>query len=154
MDDELIAKRAKIIYRDKAAIDETARRTMADEVDPLLVLRVMFWIVQADEKVSDGEADLLRAAFHIVKHAGVDEHELRAFEDTVNIDDVALLAAVSAVSDADARRAIYEAGCQAAGINREFAKQELAALRKLADACRVEFDEKAVRAFALASGAA
>lgn len=146
-----IAKRAKIFYRDKAAIDETARRSMADtELDPLLVLRVMFWIVQADEKVSDGEADLLRAAFEIVKHAGVDEHELRAFEDTVNLDDADLLAAVRAVGDADARRAIYEAGCRAAGIDREFAKQELAALRKLAAACGIEFDEKAVRAFVLA----
>ncbi len=149
-----IAKRAKIIYRDKAAIDETARRTMAEaEADPLLVLRVMYWIVQADEEVSDGEADLLRAAMRLVHDAGVDPDELRAFEEVVNLDEEALLAAVRAVGNLERRAAIYEAGCRTAGIDRDFAKQELAALRKLAEACGVEFHEIAVRALGLATGA-
>lgn len=145
-----ISKRAKTIYRDKASIHEAAEKIMSDEdVDPMLVLRTMWWIVQADGKVTDGEARLLRMTIEMVKDAGADAAALEAFENLVNIDVPELLAAVAAVLDPEAKKAIYETACRTAGVDREFAAKEIDALRQLAVACDVDFDEKALREFAL-----
>lgn len=43
----------------------------------------------------------------------------------------------------------YETACRTAGVDREFAAKEIDALRQLAIACGVEFDEKAMKEFAL-----
>jgi uncharacterized protein (DUF697 family) len=145
-----ISKRARTVYRDKASIHEAAEKIMADEdVDPMLVLRTMWWIAQADGKVTDGEARLLRMTIEMVKAAGADGAALEAFESTINIDVAELLSKISALADLDAKKAIYEGACRTAGVDREFAVKEVDALRQLAGACGVDFDEKALKEFAL-----
>lgn len=144
-----ISSRARTIYRDKASIHEAAADILDDEADPMLVLRTMWWIVQADGKVTDAEARLLRMTVGLVEDAGADAAALEAFENAVNINVPELLAAVTAVPDLDAKRAIYEAACRTAGIDREFAAKELEALRRLAGACGVPFSESGLKEFAL-----
>jgi uncharacterized protein (DUF697 family) len=119
-----ISKRAKAIYRDKASIHEAAEKVIADDVDSMLVLRTMWWIVQADGKVTDGEARLLRTTLTMVRESGADGTALAAFESMINIDAAGLLTTIAAIPDLDTKRALYESACRTAGVDREFAAKE------------------------------
>lgn len=140
-----IGKRAKQIYRDKAAIRESASAMSAAlSEEPSLLLRVLWMVTSADQRIDEREAELLRVVVEQLRAAGAADVALAEFESMVNLDRDRLLAEIRSAPDT-VRQELYEAACVSAGVDRQIHATEIAVLRTLADACGTRFDEADIR---------
>jgi uncharacterized protein (DUF697 family) len=134
-----IAKRAREIYRDRAALDEAATKLVASVHDHRLLLRVVWFITQADGRYSEGEAVLMRSIARQLAAHGESDEILKEFEGTINLDISSIAADVNALS-VPMREHLFHAAVVGAAADREVSPAEVDALTLLATMCGVGFE--------------
>jgi hypothetical protein len=130
-------------FGEEAVIVRAARRMAASTTHHPELLGVLWLVVKADALIHQNERLLLK---HVTALVGDLDSELSAIAglgDARDQDPRALWTMLEAATGDLA--ALYEAGVVAAGIDGKINVNELTALRKLAVACSVPFDEQAVR---------
>jgi hypothetical protein len=143
-----IGTRAKDIFRHKASVRESAAHMhTALRDDPSLLFRVVWMVVQADEKVEAAEASLLRELIEQFRSAGTADAAIADFEALINLNQQQVFAEIGALPGS-VKAELYRAACVAAAVDREIHAKELDVLRTLAGACGVVFDEKEIRRLA------
>lgn len=139
-----IAKRARTIYRNRAALNEEALKLVNSLDDNAsLLVRTLWFITNADGKVAEGEATLLRSvAKHLADHGHADVlDELGA---TISLDTTTLVAEIKALSD-DVRAHLFHAAVMGAAADHELQTAELKALTMLAESCGAAFEPADVK---------
>ncbi len=138
-----VGKRAREVFRGRAAIREEASRVSAGlEEHAGLLVRTLWFVVNADRKIANGELRLLRDVARSIVD-GDQGDALRDVEATINLDVDDLLERIRPLP-IEIRTALYEAAVVAAAVDRKVHEKELDALRMLASACAVEFREEAI----------
>ncbi|MBK8409233.1 MAG: hypothetical protein IPL19_14760 [Sandaracinaceae bacterium] len=140
-----VGKLARTIYRDKAAIQEMVHR-LPDHVDAeaSLLLRAVWFVVNADQRVEAEEAWMLKSLVaHLAGHDGT-AAAIADFRAMVNLKEDALFREMDGL-DPSTAAVIFDFACTAAIVDRNLADSETAALQKLADALHQEFDTAALR---------
>lgn len=140
-----VGRQAREVFRDKAAVRDFALRvgsTFAD--NPTLLLHTVWYVVDADSKIEAAESWLLRAMIDDLRETPTGEAAVDDFERMLDFDRDAFLAVVRTQSG-DTKREIFKVATETAIADRELQKAEIAALERLASACGVPFDVKALR---------
>ena len=138
-----IAKVARQVYRDKAAIDEAAGIMAESKTDKALLLKTLWMVLQADRKTQVEESWLLDDLTRLLEQDDAGLAALDEFEPLVNLDEEEVLAQLRSI-EAVAAEDYYEAAAYAAAVDHTVTGSEHGVLRKIAEACRVEHDPKAV----------
>lgn len=140
-----VGKQAREIYRDKAAIQEAVGRLQGRlDAEASLLLRAVWFVVNADQKVEAEEAWLLKSLVaHLAGHEGT-TRAIADFQATVNLKESALFRDLDGL-DATTAAEIFEFACVTAIVDRELAAPEVAALQRLAGALHQEFDAGSLR---------
>lgn len=132
-----IAKRARDIYRDRAALNEEAIKLVASVEDHALLLRTVWLIANADGKYAEGEVVLMRSIAKQLAALGEADDVLGT---TINLDASAVAADIRALPDVAAREHLFHAAVISAAADREVNASEIEALTSLAKTCGVAFD--------------
>lgn len=140
-----VASRAQKVFRARAAVHEQAVK-IASELDehPSLLMRTLWFIVQADGKHAEGEADLLR---HVVKSFAEKSDVsdiVEELEATINLDRAALFAEIKALP-LETRLQLLRAAIVGAAVDGEVHRKELDALRELSRECDLPFESEDVK---------
>lgn len=140
-----VGKQAREIYRDKAAIQEAVQRLEGNlDAEALVLLRVVWFVIKADNKVEAEEAWLLRSLVaHLAAHDGT-ASAIADFRAMVNLNEGTLFRELDGLDPATAAE-IFEFACVAAIADRDLADAEGAALEKLALALHQRFDVAVLR---------
>ena len=140
-----VASRARQIFRTRAVINERATK-IADELDehPSLLVRTLWFIVQADQKQADGEADLLRQVGKIFADKPDAARIVEELEATVSLDRSALFAEIKALP-LEKRTQLLRAAIIGAAVDGEVHAKELDALHTFSRECEVPFDPDDVK---------
>lgn len=143
-----VGRQAREIYRDKAAIQEAVQRLEGHlDAEASLLLRVVWFVVNADQQVEAEEAWLLKSLVaHLAGHEGT-TRAIADFQAMVNLKEGALFRELDGLNAATAAE-IFEFACVAAIVDRNLAEPEVTALQKLAKALHQEFDAGALRKLA------
>jgi uncharacterized protein (DUF697 family) len=142
-----IAKVARQVFRDKAAIDEAANVMAHSETDKALLLKTLWMVILADKNTTPEESWLLNDLTTLLEQDPEGQAALAVFGHLVNLDEDQVLADLRQLDPAVAED-YYEAAAYAAAVDHDIARAEDAALKKIAAACRVKHDLKAVKALA------
>jgi hypothetical protein len=140
-----VGRLAKETFRERALIREVTRE-LADltDLEPLVFMRVMRLVVEADGKHRASEAHLLA---DLVRHLiGDDETPawVKQLESEISLNRATLMRDV-AILTLEVRAALYDAAVVAATVDREVHPKELEVLRELAGVCEVVFDVAAIK---------
>jgi uncharacterized protein (DUF697 family) len=140
-----VGKQAREIYRDKAAILEAVERLQGRlDAEASLLLRVVWFVVHADQQLASEEAWMLKTlTAHLAGHEGTAK-AIADFQAMVNLKEGPLFRELDGLDPSMARE-IFEFACVAAIVDRDLAAPEVAALQKLANALHQEFDAGALR---------
>ena len=143
-----IGKIARETYRERAVIREAALG-VADFVDlePLVFMRVMRLMVEADGKRQASEAHFLADLVRHVVSDGEPPTWIAQLEGEIVLNRTQLMADVAKLPE-DVRARLFDAAVLTATIDREVQAKELEVLRDLASVCGVSFDASAIRAAA------
>jgi uncharacterized protein (DUF697 family) len=139
-----IAKRAREIYRNRAALNEEAIKLVASVHDHRLLLRVVWFITQADGKYTEGEAVLMRSIARQLAAHGESDEILKELEGTINLDSASIAADIKALPE-PMREHLFHAAVVGAAADREVSRSEVDALASLATMCGVGFEPGDVR---------
>ncbi len=139
-----VGKQAREIYRDKAAIQEAVERLQGRlDAEASLLLRVVWFVVNADQRVEAEEAWLLKSLIaHLADHDGT-TRAIADFQAMVNLDEGALFRELDGLDPATAAE-IFGFACLVAIVDRNLADAEAVAMQKLAAALHQEFDRSAL----------
>lgn len=140
-----IGKNARVLFRDKAASREAADR-MAREApaNPMLLLKVLWLVVQADARTAPQEATLLKELTARIRETAEGPEILDEFKALVEIDPESVWYDVREADEMD-KRILFDAACATAAIDHEIHKQEIEILEQLAECCGTEFDVRALK---------
>jgi hypothetical protein len=137
------AAQAVAVFRSEARIVEAARRMTAATTHHSELLWVLWLIVKSDALIHENERLLLRHVTALVGDVDAELEALAGLRSTVDLDQKAVWAMLgAAVGDL---AALYDAGVVAAAVDGKINANELRNLKKLAECCRVPFDEVAIR---------
>lgn len=140
------AATARGAFRDRTFVDETSSGLLddLDESAMLLLLQVIALVVHSDGKVAAPEAMLLdsivRQAVEEARYSTVLEELRRA----VDGNEEAILERLERASP-ELRSNIYDAACLATAVDRRLKGREEKQLRRIAEACRLQYDRRHVR---------
>jgi hypothetical protein len=131
------------LFRQEARIAEAARLMTQRTVHHAELLWVLWLIIKSDALIHENERLLLK---HVTALVGDLDSELSAIaglESASHLDQQTVWAMLGAATGN--LEHLYEAGVIAAAVDGKINVNELANLRKLAEYCKVSFDENAVR---------
>lgn len=141
-----IARMARQIYRDKAAIRERSRKdAVAGAADPLLMLQVVYLAAKSDGSVQAEESWLLNDLTRAFCEHEDGVEAVAGFQEAIELDQGEVLRRV-VDAPPEMRDGLYEAAVYAVAVDHKVRRKELAFLRQLAPACGRVFDEKAIKA--------
>ena len=141
-----VARVARQVYRDKAALREKAEEIAESTHDhPLLALKVIYMIMRADKHTSEEESWLLNDITEKLQstHEGAEAVEL--FKEVVDIRHEDIFEALANTSQ-EFRQSVYEAAVVAATADHKIQAEERPLLIRLAAVCGVEYNEAAIKA--------
>ena len=139
-----IAKRARALYRNRAALNEEAIKLVASVDHHGLLLRTVWFITQADGKFAEGEAILMRSITKQLAAHGEADDVLKELEGTINLDVSSLAVDIKALSE-PMREHLFHAAVVGAAADGEAHKLEITALTALATMCGVTFEPSDVK---------
>ncbi|MBK8213688.1 MAG: hypothetical protein IPK71_08050 [Myxococcales bacterium] len=140
-----IGLRVSSTCRGRSAIKESANQIdVAALDDPKLLLRTLWMITNADRKTDVREALLVKNVVSRMKALGVDSDAIQDVERLVNFDREAYLSEVG-WTPREVAAELYRAACLCAAVDGTLHKEEIAALKDLAHACDIVFDESKIR---------
>jgi hypothetical protein len=139
------AQAAKI-FRREASIVEAARRMTERTSHPAELLWVLWLVIKADGLIHQNERLLLKHVTGIVRDPESELAALTELEATINPEHKKVWAMLTA-AEGDLT-ALYDAGTVAAAVDGKINVNELTILRRLAEYCFADFDERAIRVLA------
>ena len=142
----LSGRQAVMVFGDEARIVAAARRLTERTVHHSELLWVLWLIVKSDALIHERERLLLKHVTALVGDLDTELAAIAGLGSPVDVDPKTVWARLASVTgDLDT---LYEAGVVAAAVDGKINANELTNLRKLADFCRVPYDEQAVRRIA------
>lgn len=114
------------------------------ETDKALLLKTLWMVLRADRKTQAEESWLLNDLTRLLEQDDAGLAALEEFESLVNLDEEKVLTQLRAL-DAVMAEDYYGAAAYAAAVDHDVAKSEDVMLKKIAEACRVKHDSRAVR---------
>jgi hypothetical protein len=142
----LSGRQAVMVFGDEARIVAAARRLTERTVHHSELLWVLWLIVKSDALIHERERLLLKHVTALVGDLDTELAAIAGLGSPVDVDPKTVWARLASVTgDLDP---LYEAGVVAAAVDGKINVNELKNLQKLAQACRVPYDEKAIRAAA------
>jgi tellurite resistance protein len=143
-----VAKKARVIYRDKAAIQEYASELVAEhEVPPELLLDTVYYVASADGHITAEESWLLKHLTDALSEAPSTAETVKRFAQMVRFDSQKFLDDVSRLPPGT-QAEVFDVAVHVAACDHEIAKDELVALRRLSSVCAVQLDEEKLRSAA------
>lgn len=143
-----VAKKARLIYRDKAAIEEYAVQLIAEhELPPNVLLDTVYYVASADGHITSEESWLFKHLTEELSEEPSSADAVRRFSQMMSFDQQQFLDAVARLPSGT-QAEVFDLAVHVAACDHEIAKDELAALRKLSSVCAVELDEAKLRAAA------
>lgn len=143
-----VGKKARIIYRDKAVIQEYASELVADhEVPPDVLLDTVYYVASADGHIAPEESWLLKHLTEELSETPSTAEAVKRFSQRVSFDSQKFLDGVARLPP-ETQAEVFDVAVHVAACDHEIAKDELIALRNLSSVCAVELDEKKLRATA------
>jgi hypothetical protein len=142
-----VGRRAKALYRPRAAIDQVVRDFPFERVKDMSLLLGLIWLTVSSDKATTREETWLLREFvaQIQKKSG---QHFEAFEKRVIFDKEEILTRLSKLRSKE-RKAQYKAVCIAGVVDGIPVAQELGFLREVAHRAKVRYDEKALRELAM-----
>lgn len=139
-----IGKRARTIYRRRAAIEEAVREFPLDKVQNLRLLLDLIWLaIFADKETTRPEAWFLRAFITRIQERG-SIPDLENYSKQVNFDTEKILNQLS-ICPIEERQTLFNAVCIAVVVDGISTDTELAFVREVAHRADVSLDEEALR---------
>jgi hypothetical protein len=139
-----IGKRARTIFRRRAAIEEAVRDFPLDEVQNMRQLLDLIWLaIFADKEATRPEAWYLRAFISRIQEKG-SISDLENYSKQVNFDKEKILNQLS-ICSIEERQTLFNAVCIAVVVDGISTDTELAFVREVAHRADVTLDEEALR---------
>jgi hypothetical protein len=139
-----VGKRARTIFRRRAAIEEAVRDFSLDEVQNMRLLLDLIWLaIFADKEATRPEAWFLRAVITRIRETG-SISDLENYSQQVNFDQEKILNQLS-VCSMEERQTLFNAVCIAVVVDGISTDTELAFAQEVAYRADVTLDEKMLR---------
>lgn len=139
-----IGKRARTIFRRRAAVEEAVREFLLDHVQNMrLLLDLIMLANSADKKTTRPEAIFLQTFITRIQETG-SIPDLENYSKQVNFDKENILNQLS-VCSIEERQTLYDAVCIAVVVDGKLSDTELTFVRQVAHRAHVAFDENALR---------
>jgi hypothetical protein len=139
-----IGKRARTIFRRRAAIEEAVRDFPLDEVQNMRLLLDLIWLaIFADKEATRPEAWFLRAFITRIQEKG-SIPDLENYSKQVNFDKEKILNQLT-ICSIEERQTLFNAVCIAVVVDGISTDKELAFVREVAHRADVTLDETALR---------
>jgi hypothetical protein len=143
-----VAKKARVIYRDKAAIQEYASELVAEhEVPADILLDTVYYMARADGHITAEESWLLKHLTDELSEEPSTADAVRKFSQMVSFDSQKFLDNIATLPSGT-QAEVFDVALHVAACDHDIAKAELIALRKLSSVCAVPLDEEKLRASA------
>jgi uncharacterized tellurite resistance protein B-like protein len=139
-----VGKRAKDLFRSRAAFEEASNEHTFDDLENLLLFLQTIWLViRADGKIKETETRYMKNLVGNLQKIDGSEKVIKDFASRINYSDKKILQELSSIA-ISVRKEIYKATCVAAIVDGHLSKREAELLNNLADICDCVFDEKEV----------
>lgn len=143
-----VGKKARVIYRDKVAIQEYASAVVAEHrVPPDVLLDTVYYVASADSHITAEECWLMKYITEELIEEPAATEAVKRFSQIMSFDSQKFLDGIGRLPP-ETQAAVFDVAVHVAACDHAIAKDELIALRQLSSVCAVQFDEQKLRASA------